>query len=195
MEEEKNKTIEEILKEYFIEDIEFIPPEEMVGYRVITVVSDGRVGEIKYFKTDIKAWVEEFKFVLIPDTISNRTMILASPECPEYYVLQPEDVVEFVKKFLKSEGNQNLSDWLSQWQRLRTSAPDLTWDGTGLGGYTYLDSPSNVKFSSTGTSSLGYVRWTGTEDTSSHPTGTIYYNTSSGQLGVKDSSGSIKDFG
>lgn len=195
MEEEKNKTIEEILKEYFIEDIEFIPPEEMVGYRVITVVSDGRVGEIKYFKTDIKAWVEEFKFVLIPDTISNRTMILASPECPEYYVLQPEDVVEFVKKFLKSEGNQNLSDWLDQWQRLRTSAPDLTWDGTGLGGYTYLGSPSNVKFSSTGTSSLGYVSWTGTEDTSSHPTGTIYYNTSSGQLGVKDSSGSIKAFG
>ena len=191
MEEEKSKTTEEILKEYFIEDIGFIPSEEMVGYRVITIVSDGRVGEIKYFKTDLKAWVEEFKFVLIPDTISNRTMILASPECPEYYVLQPEDVVEFVKKFLKSEGNQSLSDWLDQWQRHRTSSPDLTWGGSGLGGYTYL----NPSITSTGITSPSVVAWDGTTTTSSHPTGTIYYNTGSGQLGVKDSDGSIKHFG
>ena len=133
----------ENLKNYFLEKI---TEEDLSEYKVLGKIKGGE-RNITVFKTDDKAWISEFKIALIPiattdNCFENNTLILVSPECPEYYIMNKEEILnmmtelmedtvtidsEWLEKFMKDYYGRNGIDYLKNYDFNYDLSNNQTW--------------------------------------------------------------------
>lgn len=100
---------EEKLKEYFLKEEIFNGFSDFSGYRVLgTFQSSPKYGtlissEIKIFKTESIAWVEEFRIGIIQNI--GDYLVIVSPECPEVYFTMPEEIIDKIKDIYYNAGD------------------------------------------------------------------------------------------
>lgn len=189
MEEKITNTTEEVLERYGIAEYpeSFPRGQELVGYRII-----GTIEKCMYtsncFITSPDIWMGKFKIITKADPVT--TLILVSPECPEIYFVDPEDLIEFVSEYIEASkvfSTDALKDYLLEDISV-SPGRSIFWDSgnnvhttispAGCGSYI---NPTTTTTSSTYTvNNMGFGKLSAPGET-----GVLYYDVSSGMLKVK----------
>lgn len=116
-------TKEEILKEYCLVEVKDIP-KDLIGWRVLELIkyseseSEKKTASVlnlltnlsntlSCYKTKINRWLGEFN-ILLSNTIIG-TLIIVDQDCPDYYFIEKEELMDPIKQLLISVINVDFS--------------------------------------------------------------------------------------
>ena len=132
------------LEKYFLERVNNEEDEDLTGFKVLGIVEKPGLMYLNLksviLKTKDEAWISEFTICLTPIQ-TGKVMILVSPDCPEYYFVESEEIIEMGREIIdtwKNDLNVGNDFWT-------TKDYDITWTSSlhhQALPITYTNSPS-----------------------------------------------------